>query len=541
VNTKQVSSLRRREENVRKTSHHKISPNPSFPKRGKKETPPFSERGSRGDLIKGITLILTLNLLILVTGCMVGPNYQRPAIDTPQSWRFEDKEAMDVANTAWWEQFKDPVLDDLIKTAIQENKDLKIAAARVEQFAGLYGTTRAALFPQVGAGASVSRQRTSELTGPLPLDGQANPNFSNYEIFLNASWEIDLWGKLRRATEAARANLLGTEEARRTVILTLVSSVANSYINLCALDRQLDLTRQTAKRYKESYDIFKLRFEYGIVSEIEVSQARSQYEEALSNIPFFEKNIAQQENALSVLLGRNPGPIPRGNTIDQLLLPTVPAGLPSDILVSRPDILQAEQNLIAANANIGVARAQYFPTISLTGFFGWASADLSDLFEGASKTWSFAVPASVPVFTAGAIAGQVKSAEAFQQQALLTYQQTIQTAFREVDDALVDQKQTREQLGALVQQVDALRNYARLAWVRYENGYTSYLEVIDADSRLYNAELTQTQTKGTLFQALVNLYKAMGGGWITEAEQSAVQKNEDEGVLKENTATGVIR
>ena len=541
MNTKQVSSLRRREENVRKTSHHKISPNPSFPKRGKKETPPFSERGSRGDLIKGITLILTLNLLILVTGCMVGPNYQRPAIDTPQSWRFEDKEAMDVANTAWWEQFKDPVLDDLIKTAIQENKDLKIAAVRVEQFAGLYGTTRAALFPQVGAGASVSRQRTSELTGPLPLDGQANPNFSNYEIFLNASWEIDLWGKLRRATEAARANLLGTEEARRTVILTLVSSVANSYINLCALDRQLDLTRQTAKRYKESYDIFKLRFEYGIVSEIEVSQARSQYEEALSNIPFFEKNIAQQENALSVLLGRNPGPIPRGNTIDQLLLPTVPAGLPSDILVSRPDILQAEQNLIAANANIGVARAQYFPTISLTGFFGWASADLSDLFEGASKTWSFAVPASVPVFTAGAIAGQVKSAEAFQQQALLTYQQTIQTAFREVDDALVDQKQTREQLGALVQQVDALRNYARLAWVRYENGYTSYLEVIDADSRLYNAELTQTQTKGTLFQALVNLYKAMGGGWITEAEQSAVQKNEDEGVLKENTATGVIR
>jgi multidrug efflux system outer membrane protein len=474
-------------------------------------------------------------------GCMVGPNYQRPDIDTPQSWRFEDKEAKDVANTAWWEQFKDPVLDDLIKTAIQENKDLKIAAARVEQFAGLYGTTRAALFPQVGAGASVSRQRTSELTGPLPLDGQANPNFSNYEIFLNASWEIDLWGKLRRATEAARANLLSTEEARRTVILTLVSSVANSYINLCALDRQLELTRQTAKRYKESYDIFKLRFEYGIVSEIEVSQARSQYEEALSNIPFFEKNIAQQENALSILLGRNPGPIPRGNTIDQLVLPAVPAGLPSDILVSRPDILQAEQNLIAANANIGVARAQYFPTISLTGFFGWASADLSDLFEGASKTWSFAVPASVPIFTAGAIAGQVKSAEAFQQQALLTYQQTIQTAFREVDDALVDQKQTREQLRALFQQVDALRNYSRLAWVRYENGYTSYLEVIDADSRLYTAELTQTLTKGTLFQALVNLYKAMGGGWITEAEQSAVQKNEDESVLKENTGTGVIK
>ena len=494
-------------------------------------------------------VIVFLFFALLVSGCMMGPNYQRPAVDTPQSWRFEDKEAKDVANTAWWNQFNDPVLNDLIKIAIQENKDLKIAAARVEQFAGFYGTTRAALFPQVGAGASVSRQRISELTGPEislsshgtnddpnnspPLFGiSVDPNFSNYEVFLNASWEIDLWGKLRRATEAARAELLATEEARRAVILTLVSSVANSYINLRALDRQLELTKQTAERYKESYDIFKLRFEYGIVSEIEVSQSKSQYEEALANIPFFEKTIALQENALSVLLGRNPGPIPRGNTIDQLILPAVPAGLPSDILVNRPDILQAEQNLISANANIGVAKAQYFPTISLTGLFGWASKDLSDLFGGSARTWSYAVPVTAPIFTAGAIAGQVKSAEAVQQQALLIYQQAIQTAFREVDDSLVDQKRTREQIEALVQQVDALRNYASLAWVRYENGYTSYLEVIDADSRLYSAELTQTQTNGTLFQALVNLYKAMGGGWVTEAEQFTVLTEGDEGTSK---------
>jgi len=472
-------------------------------------------------------------LLLTLCGCMVGPNYQRPAVDTPQSWRFEDKEAKDVANTAWWNQFNDPVLNDLIQIAIQENKDLKIAAARVEQFAGLYGTTRAALFPQVGAGASVSRQRTSERTGPLPLGDQgANPNFSNYEVFLNASWEIDLWGKLRRATEAARANLLSTEEGRRAVILTLVSSVANSYINLRALDRQLELTKQTAEKYKESYDIFKLRFEYGIVSEIEVSQAKSQYEEALSNIPFFEKTIAQQENALSVLMGRNPGPIPRGKTIDELMLPAVPAGLPSDILVNRPDILQTEQNLVAANANIGVARAQYFPTISLTGLFGWASNDLSDLFKGSARTWSWAVPATAPIFTAGAIAGQVKSAEAVQQEALITYQQAIQSAFREVDDSLVDQKRTREQIEALVQQVGALRDYASLAWLRYENGYTSYLEVIDADSRLYSAELTHTQTQGTLFQALVNLYKAMGGGWVTKAEQLAVPTEAGKGEVK---------
>ena len=224
---------------------------------------------------------------------------------------------------------------------------------------------------------------------------------------------------MRRATEAARAELLSTEEARRSVILTLVTSVANSYINLRDFDKQLELTRQTAKSYKESYDLFSLRFKYGIVSQIEVSQAKSQYEQAMANIPFFEKLIAQQENALSVLLGRNPGPIARGRTIDELMFPAVPAGLPSDILTNRPDIRQAEQNLIAANANIGVAKSLYFPSISLTGLFGWASNDLSDLFKGPAKMWSWAVPVTAPIFTAGAIAGQVKSAEAVQQEALL--------------------------------------------------------------------------------------------------------------------------
>ncbi len=465
-------------------------------------------------------IIFSFLCIFTLTGCMMGPNYQRPAVDTPQTWRFEDKEAKDVANTAWWEQFNDPVLNDLIQTALRENKDVKIAAARVEQFAGQYGTTRAALFPQIGAGALYGRQRVSELTGPSPLDDSpvGNPTFNSSQLFLNAAWEIDLWGKIRRATEAARAELLSTEEARRTVILTLVTSVANSYINLRDLDKQLELTRQTAKSYKESYDIFKLRFEYGIVSEVEVSQSKSQYEQALSNIPLFEKFIAQQENALSVLLGRNPGPISRGRTIDELMFPAVPAGLPSDLLTNRPDIIQAEQNLIAANANIGVAKSLYFPSISLTGFFGWASNDLDDLFKGPAKIWSWAVPVSAPIFTAGAIAGQVKSAEALQQQALFTYEQSIQTAFREVDDALIDQKRTREQLQSLAQQVNALRDYARLALLRYDNGYTSYLEVLDAQSRLYNAELTYAQSQGTLFQALVNLYKSMGGGWVVTAE-----------------------
>ena len=468
-------------------------------------------------------IILSFFITLMLTGCMMGPNYQRPEVDTPQTWRFEDKEAKDVANTAWWEQFGDPVLNELIQTALKENKDVKIAAARVEQFIGQYGTTRAALFPQVGAGAFYGRQRVSELTGPSPLDdisgpNPPNPNFNSSELFLNAAWEIDIWGKLRRATEAARANILSSEEARRSVILTLVSSVANSYINLLDLDKQLELTKQTAENYKASYELFALRFRYGIVSEIEVSQAKSQYEQAAANIPLFEKLISQQENALSVLLGRNPGPVPRGKPVDQLMAPSVPAGVPSEILANRPDIRQAEQDLIAANANIGVAKALYFPTISLTGLFGWASNDLSDLFKGPAKTWSWAVPATAPIFTAGAIAGQVKSAEAVQQQALFNYEKSIQNAFRETEDALIDQKKTKEQIASQTEEVKSLRDYVRLARLRYDNGYASYLEVLYAESRLYSTELALTQTQESLLQALVNVYKAMGGGWVATAE-----------------------
>ncbi len=472
---------------------------------------------------------IILLVAVALTGCMVGPNYKRPSVDVPQGWRFEDKEAKDVANTAWWEQFNDPVLNELIEIALRENKDLKIAAARIEQFVGQLQTTRAPLFPQIGAGGVAGRQRVSEVTGPTPLENTRvanHPTFNDFEIFLNASWEIDLWGKVRRATEAARANILSTEEARRSVILTLVTSVASSYVNLLDLDKQLEVTRMTARTYKEAYDLFKLRFEHGIVSELEVSQTKSQYDQAMSNIPFFEKAIAQQENALCILLGRNPAPIPRGKTIDQLNLPTVPAGLPSNLLTNRPDILQAEQDLVAANANIGAAKAQYFPSISLTGMFGFASNDLGKLFFGPAKIWSFAAPVTAPIFTGGAISGQVKSAEAVQQQTLFRYLQVIQTAFRDVDDALVDQQRTREQLISLASQIESLRDYVRLGRLRYDNGYTSYLEVLYAENLLYNAELTRTDVQGTLFQALVNCYKAMGGGWVVVADKMTGQNVE---------------
>jgi outer membrane protein, multidrug efflux system len=484
------------------------------------------------------TVLITLAFTLFLTSCMVGPNYQRPAVDVPETWRFEEKEVKDIVNTQWWQQFNDPVLNELINTALQENKDVKIAAAVIEEFMGRYGVVRAPLFPQIGAGASAGRDRATE-EGPSPLTRSVENPADNYQLFLSASWEIDLWGKLRRATEAARADLLSTEEARRTVILSLVTSVAGAYINLRDLDKQLEIAKQTAKAREDSYKLFKLRFEGGVISELELKQVKSEYEAALAAIPVIEKTITQQENALSVLLGRNPGAIQRGKTVDELVLPAVPAGLPSDLLANRPDIRQAEQDLISANAQIGVARAQYYPSISLTGLFGWASTDLSDLFQGSAKTWSWAVPVAAPIFTGGAISGQVRAAEAFQQQSLVRYQQVIQNAFRETEDSLVDQRKTKEQLQTLKQQVGSLTDYARIARLRYDNGYTSYIEVLDAERSLFNAELTYTQTQGFLFQAMINLYKAMGGGWITEAEQLTVQNNDDKSALKENTATGV--
>jgi outer membrane protein, multidrug efflux system len=467
-------------------------------------------------------IIFFLSFIFFVSGCMVGPNYQRPSVDVPQSWRFEEKEAKNLANTAWWQQFNDPVLNDLIRIALQENKDVKVAAARIGQFMGQYMTTRARLFPQIGAGASGGMLRLTE-KGLPPLSSGVEHQGDIWEVFLNGNWEIDIWGKIRRATEAARAGILSSEEGRRAVILSLVAAVASAYIDLRDADRELEISRKTAEAYKESLRIFELRFKEGFSSSIEVNMIKAEYEQALSRIFFFEKTIPQVENALSILLGRNPGPIPRGKTLDELTLPDVPTGLPSDLLEQRPDIRRAEQDLIAANAQIGVAKALYYPAISLTGIFGFSSTDLSKLFTSSSQAWSWAVPVTAPIFTAGAIKGQVEFAEAQKQELVVRYQQVIQTAFREVDDSLVDQKQTKDQLEAIGRQTAALREYARLAQLRFNEGYTSYLEVLDANRSLFDAELSYAQTKATLFRSFVNLYKAMGGGWVTEADKMTGQ------------------
>jgi len=462
--------------------------------------------------------IFSVWMVFLLAGCMVGPDYKRPALENPTAWRIEEKKAQETANTAWWHQYNDPVMNALIDEALKQNLDLRIATARIDEYVGWYWVERSGLFPQIGGNADAGRSRVSE-EGTAPLSPQVKNPADFYQGVFSASWEIDLWGKLRRATEASRAELLASEEARQAVILSLVSAVANGYISLRDLDKQREIAVRTAKVREDAYKLFKQRFEGGVVSELELNQVKSEYEQALATIPQIEKQVTFQENALCQLLGRNPGPIARGKGMDELILPVVPAGLPSDLLEKRPDIRQAEQVLVAANARIGVARAQYFPTISLTGFFGWASTDLSNLFTGPAQVWSWSGSLTAPIFTGGAIMGQVKAAEAIQQQALLSYQSTIQTAFREVDDALVDQKLTREQLEAQQRQVDSLREYTRLAWLRYENGFTSYLEVLDAERSLFSAELSHAQTQGVLFGALVNLYKAMGGGWVVEADK----------------------
>jgi len=450
---------------------------------------------------------------VALAGCAIGPDYRRPPIDAPNAFRFEEKDAKEIANTAWWEQFQDAKLNELIGIALAENKDVKIAAARIDQFLGQYASTRSLLFPQVEGILNGQRGRLPQVGSSVPLSV-----LEQYEAALSVNWEIDVFGKRRRQTEAAYANVLASEEGRRATILTLVASVASAYITLRGLDRQLEIAKETADSRANSFKVFKDRFEGGTVSELELAQSQSEYEASLVTIPQLETQVAQQEDALAILLGRNPGPIGRGRTISDLGLPGVPAGLPSDLLVRRPDLRQAEQNLIAANAQIGAARAQYFPTISLTGLFGSISSQFSDLFTGPAKAWSYGVSGSIPIFTGGGIAGQVQQAEAQQQEALLQYQKSIQVAFQEVSDSLIAHRKSREQLAFQERQVATLRNYLNLARMRYDNGYTSFIEVLDAERNLFNAQVSYAQTQGLVYVSLVNLYKAMGGGWVATAE-----------------------
>ena len=465
-----------------------------------------------------LRLTLTTCAALALAGCTLGPDYKRPEITAPAAFQYEPKDAAATADTPWWQQFQDPVLEQLIDEALQHNTNIQIAAANVEQAAAFLTQTRSQFFPTLGYGAGAQRERTRE-----PAFASLIPNYPNpasaYQAALQASWEIDLWGRIRRQSEAAYANVLATDEARRGVILSLVAQLANSYLQLRGLDAQLDVAKKTLQTYKESVDLFTLQFQYGQVSMMNVAQAQSQYETAAAQIPLIESQIAQTQSSLAVLIGRDPGPIVRGKSVYDLKLPQVPAGVPSALLERRPDLNQAEQQLIAANAQIGAAKALYFPTISLTGAFGNASADLSKLFSGPTRVWSYAGSLAGPIFTFGAVSGQVAQAESQQNAALLNYQLSIRNAFADVDNALIANQKLKQQLDAQIKLVAALQQYNDLARLQYDGGYTSYSTVLQAEQALFPAELNLASIRAQLFASAVNIYKAMGGGWVGQAER----------------------
>ena len=463
---------------------------------------------------------LIVALAVMVSGCSVGPDYTRPSVDSPEAWRINYPAAAGVANTTWWEQFGDPVLNELVDSALRENLDVRIAAARVDQFVGALNSTRSQLYPQLGYSAGASNITASRVGQP-PLPPGADRDFSLYEGAVGASWQLDLFGRVSRLSEAAQARVYASEQAQHGVVLSLVASVANSYITLRALDRQLEIAQATANNFGTTARLFELRFKSGIVAKTEVMQITSQQQQALAAIPAFEQSIAATENLISILLGRDPGPIPRGKTIDQLIAPSIPADLPSTLLSRRPDILQAEQNLIAANANVGAAKALYYPDLSITGVLGSVSTAMDDFLTGPAASSLLAANIAGPIFTFGGIEGQVSSAEAANRQALLFYQQTILNAFRETNDALTGSQKKIQQVELQSKRVDALREFARLSRLRFDKGVSGYLEVLVADNELFAAELAAVGLQADRYVQVVNVYQAMGGGWVDIATSTA--------------------
>jgi outer membrane protein, multidrug efflux system len=455
-----------------------------------------------------------------MAGCTVGPNYLRPEVASPAAWRIDYPKAADVANIKWWEQFGDPVLNGLVEAALRDNRDLRIAAARVDQFIGALTATGSQLYPQIGYGADASRARASAVGVP-PLPPGANPYFSLYQVSLGASWQLDLFGRVRRLSEAAQAQVYASEQGQRGVVLSLVAGVASSYIALRALDRQLEIAQATERNLSRTLRVFDLRFKAGIVAKTEVMQVRSQVQQALAAIPGFEQAIAAQENLISILLGRNPGPIPRGKSIDQLVAPLIPADLPATLLQRRPDILQAEQNLVAANANIGATRALYYPDLSLNAALASTSSVFSNLLTGPAAAGLVGASLVGPIFTFGGIEGQVDSAEAAERQALAFYQQTVLNAFRETNDALSGSQKKLDEFNLQRERVESLREFARLAKLRFDKGITGYLEVLVAENELFAAEIASVGLQASRYAELVNVYQAMGGGWVDIASSIA--------------------
>jgi multidrug efflux system outer membrane protein len=457
---------------------------------------------------------------ILLAGCTVGPTYRRPSVEMPHV--FSAPEPLpasgpeSLADLKWWEVFKDERLQALIQTALRQNYDLRDAVIRVEAARANLGITRSNQFPQFTAGGNLETNRQSR-NGSLPLPEAflPNQNRSFGEASLNLlSFEVDIWGRLRRATEAARANLLAAEENRKAVVTTLVSDVASNYFRLRELDSELEISKYTLRTRQDSLNLIKTRQGGGVATLLDLRQGEQLVYTASATIPSVQEQIEQTQNQITLLLGKNPGEVTRGRSlIEQQLPPEVPTGLPSALLERRPDIRAAEQNLIAYNAEIGVAKAAYFPQLSLSGFLGGQSTQLSSLFSGPSSAWSFVPQVTQPIFTAGRLKSGVRLAGAQQQSALVQYQKAIQTAFTEVSNALIARQRVRESREQQELLVAALRDRTRLAYVRYRGGVDTLLNALDADRDQFQAELSLSQIRLNELLSVVQLYKALGGGW----------------------------
>jgi len=454
-----------------------------------------------------------LALATLAAGCAIGPNYARPDLVSPDGHRgaIDPSQAESLADLAWWDVFQDPVLQELVIEAIRANPDLRIATARVEQARAQTGIARSELFPQLGYDGSAERARVSEYT-------TATPGRSRTGNFLSATvgmaWELDVWGRIRRATEAAQAALYAQEATRRGVLLTLVSSVAQAYFELRELDLELEIARRTAESFRETRDLFMRQFEGGVASKLEVQRAEAALAQTEAQIPDLESQIVAKENELCVLLGRNPGPIPRGAALEaQYDPPAVPPGVPSTLLERRPDLVAAEEALVATNASIGESIADFFPRIGLTSFYGGQSLELSQLATAGAGVWSLAAVVSGPLFQGGNLFYRWRFSKAAYEEALAAYERSVLVAFQEVSNTLV----AREKLALVrtdqARAVAAYQESVRLALVRYRGGLSDYVEVLDAQQQLFPAELTLARVDLARRVTLVQLYRALGGGW----------------------------
>jgi outer membrane protein, multidrug efflux system len=449
---------------------------------------------------------------LALAGCALGPDYHRPL--TPELQQYPHggtSAALAHPDIAWWRAFGDPVLASLVDEAMRNNYDVRVAAARIEQFRGQMETARAGLFPQFGVTLGANREQQSTFAD-TPFAGLDRPT-DQYQVLGNVSWEIDLWGKIRRQTEAAKASLWAEEYSRRGVALSLAASVAQTYLSLRGLDAQLAIAQQTLAARAHDLAIFKLRYTHGVISEMELSQAQDEFYAADGAIPTLRQNIAQTENALSVLLGRPPGSIPRGKTLDEMQHPPLDADPPVSLLDRRPDLLQAEQNAVAANALVGAAEALYLPTLSVSAFLGQAANSTAMLWDSASRIWGVSAGLTQPLFEGGAIHGQVRAARSESEQAVLSYQGAVLSAMEDVDNALVAARESQRRQTSLDGEQGALTIYAHQSNARYEGGYSSYLEVTSAEEKLFSAQLAAVQGKVNVLTSYVTLYKALGGGW----------------------------